>query len=336
MPQGLEDVALRELIDRLSDRVGVRRVSGGLIEFEYAGKLADLILLRTVSSVYMVIPFDVPRPRTLLGHENFTRITEQIDRVRALWPLGSYRTLHLSAAGAESPVMRRQAEALAQATALSPTRDEGDLQMRVRRGAAHSGWEVLIRLSPRPLSARSWRVCDMPGALNAAVAAAMVLLTEPRADQVYLNPACGSGTLLIEDAAVQPGGRVIGCDLSREALVCTGKNVAASEYSGRIETYPWDARQMPLERNSVDALCLDLPFGHRIGGHEANRLLYPDILRECARVAKTGAACCLLTHQARLLEDALREQGLWVVERRTRVRVGGLVPTLMLARRRRG
>ena len=32
------------------------------------------------------------------------------------------------------------------------------------------GWEVLVRLTPRPLTARPWRVCNWPGALNAVVA----------------------------------------------------------------------------------------------------------------------------------------------------------------------
>jgi tRNA (guanine6-N2)-methyltransferase len=335
VPRGIEDVAEREITSQLSHRVGGMRIGHGTIVLNYLGALPALLHLRTVTSVYLVLHFDVARPRGLLGDENLRRLLREIGRIREMWPPRAYKTLHLSAAGGQSPVMRRLVDAMEHRTGLREDPREGNLQIRVRRGNPGNGWDVLVRISPRPLSARPWRVCDMPGALNAAVAAAMVLLTEPRGKQSFLNPACGSGTLLVERAASEQAQRIIGCDIAEAALSCAQENISASGYGAAIEIYGWDAQDLPLDQSSVDAICIDLPFGHLVGTHEANHELYPRILRECARVARTGAMCCVLTHQADLLDDIVRQLGLWAVQRRTRVHVGGLVPTLFLLRRGR-
>jgi 23S rRNA G2445 N2-methylase RlmL len=210
--------------------------------------------------------------------------------------------------------------------AVSP----GDLQLRLRRCGQDdgAGWEVLLRLSPRPLSARSWRVCDMPGALNAGVAYAMAMLSQPRPDHVVLNVACGSGTLLVERLACAPASRAIGCDVDAAALRWAAQNVRAAGYDGVVELHRWDARALPLPDASVDAVLADLPFGHRVGSHGDNCTLYPAILEEAARVARTGARFVLLTPEVRRMGAVLRNVPQWKLEealpvslRRTQARV---------------
>ncbi len=335
VPRGLEDVASGEILRRLRYHVWIRDIHSGSLLFDYGGALSDLLHLRTVLSLYLVVPFTVARPRALLGHEHLRRIVVDITSVLVLWPQGSFRTVHLSAAGSGSTVMRRFVQEIARDTGLQIAPSEGNLQLRVRPSTGEAGWDVLIRLSPRPLSARPWRVCSMPGAVNAAVGAAMVLLTEPADNQLVLNPACGSGTLLVERAEVGRAARIMGCDIAGEVLVCARENIEASGYDQRVEIHQWDARHIPLPDRAVDALCIDLPFGHLVGDHRENRDLYPDILRETARVARPGALCCLLAHQGGLIDDVLTESALWRVERRSRVHTGGLVPSLFVLRRRR-
>src|SRR5581483_7823655 len=99
----------------------------------------------------------------------------------------------IDAAGADSPTFRRLAAELATRTGLADDPATGDLLLRIRPAAG--GWEVACRLSPRPLSTRAWRVRDIPFALNATIAAAMVEMTEPRPQDRFANLLCGSGTL---------------------------------------------------------------------------------------------------------------------------------------------
>src|SRR5438046_2091478 len=74
------------------------------------------------------------------------------------------------------------------------------------------GWEALVRLTPRPLAARAWRVCNLPGALDATAAHAMARWSTRAPDERLVNLACGSGTLLVERLALGPAAVALGVD----------------------------------------------------------------------------------------------------------------------------
>ena len=341
MAEGLEAIA-RDEVQRLAAanpalelRVAGQTGRGG-VPFTIAGDLRPLLALRTVQAVYLVRHFPVPRPRALLGDEHFRSLLSAIATARRLHPPDAFATLYLSAAGAESAVLTRLKQALAQHTGLAPAADEGDLQLRLRRAAGgEPGWEVLVRLSPRPLATRGWRVCNREGALNAGVAHAMALLTRTRPNDVFLNLACGSGTLLIERRASAPVRRALGCDTDPAALACARANVAASGYAG-IELHDWDATALPLPDAGVDALCADLPFGNLVGSHADNVTLYPRLLAEAARVARAGARFVLITHEVRLMDTLRRAEPAWAVEQVLPITLGGLHPRIYVLYRTPG
>ncbi|PLS77818.1 MAG: RNA methyltransferase [Chloroflexi bacterium] len=308
---GLEDIAGQEL-QRSLGRHMVREpiVREGLLPIRYAGERTALLGLATVLAVYERHHFAIPRPKALLGQSAFDTLLRAIETVRALHPRDAFQTLRISAAGEESSVLVRLREQLANATGLAYVAEEGNLLLRLRRPldarkeatqGSDPGWEVLIRLSPRPLSARRWRVCNLPGALNASVAHAMALLTQPHADDVVLNLACGSASLLIERLAAASARIAVGCDMDGGALECARANVAASGADGiRLEL--WDAGALPTPDAWVDAVLADLPFGQLVGSHERNLELYPRILREAARVTVAGGLFAAITQDIRLWE----------------------------------
>jgi tRNA (guanine6-N2)-methyltransferase len=312
----------------------VVQVEPGLVRFSAIGDERQFLQLTTALAVYRACHFAIPRPKALLGDAHFRTLVAALAEVRTLHPPGAFGTLALHAAGSDSTVMQRLRGELAQTLHLIASPAEGDLLLRLR--PLHSpagGWEVLIRLSPRPLSVRPWRVCDRPGALNAAVAQAMIRLTQPQPDECFLNLCCGSGSLLIERAAFGPARRLIGCDLDEEALDCARANVAASGDRGQIDLFLWDACSLPLPAASVDVLCADLPFGFAVGSHRKNLALYPALLREAARVARRGARFALLTHEVRLIETLLQPAEQWSVEERIRLHLRTLQPALYVLRR---
>jgi precorrin-6B methylase 2 len=306
----------------------------GRLPFTYDGPWPALLRLRTVVAVHAVLASGLPRPTALLDDGVFRRITATVGHIRSLHPARAFRTYRLSAAGAESAPFQRFRARLGQATGLTPAEDAGDLLLRFRRGA-DGRFELLARISPRPLAARDWRVCNRPGALNAAVASILASLTVPRPSDVYLNLACGSGTLLVERARLGPAGRLVGCDTDPEALACAARNVEAAGLSG-VELVDWDATRLPLPDQSVDALTVDLPFGQLVGSHAANAELYPGLLSEAARVARPGARLVAISQQVRLLERSLGA-GHWSTEevlRPTLVTSGGPIkPGIYVLRR---
>jgi 23S rRNA G2445 N2-methylase RlmL len=143
----------------------------------------------------------------------------------------------------------------------------------------------------------------MPGALNATAAHAMVALSNPRSDEIFVNIACGSATLLIERLHLTSVGRAVGYDIDAAALDCARANVGAAGLAPSIELHTGDARQLPLESGSVRTVVADLPYAMLLGTAETNRELYPDLLHEAARVLMPGGRCIVVTTQRRLMED---------------------------------
>jgi SAM-dependent methyltransferase len=344
---GLEEIVHSELRLTLHRRFRLLqpiREGSGFIAFECHGVLTDLLKIRTALAIHLVQRFPIPRPKALLGHQHFQALLRQINAVLDLWQHGVFQTLYLSAAGSESSVMNRLKDELSQHTGLKVASHEGDLLLRVRRSrferdttrsqGEEIGWEALVRLSPRPLSTRSWRVCNFEGALNATVASAICLLSEPRPQDIFLNLACGSGSIMIERMAYGPALRIIGLDLDPQALTCTRANLAASEHRlPRVGLVLADACDIPLPDHSVPVLCADLPFGHLVGSHAENVELYPCIFREAARVAQPGARFILITHEVRLTEALLKASSEWKVEKQIRVSLGGLNPHIFALHR---
>ncbi|HUS15570.1 MAG TPA: methyltransferase domain-containing protein [Chloroflexia bacterium] len=337
---GLGAVAQSELESRLGGRAALRPgARPDTLSFRYRGDLRVLLDLRAVVAVYLTRIFAVPRPRGLLGHEHFTALVAMVKTVQDLHRPGAFRTLRFSAAGDDSAVLTRLKTELAERTGLHPGDEDADLLLRLRRAGA--GWEALVRLSPRPLTARAWRVCNLPGALNAVVGHAMVALSAPAAGDRYLNLVCGSGTLLIERLAVGPAASVLGCDNDPQALQCAAANLAAAGQVARVTLIQADAGALPLPAASCDVLTADLPFGQLVGSHAGNERLYPRLLAEATRVAAPGARMLLITHEVRLLERLLAlpsTAAAWDLVETVRITLpfgaGGLNPRIYRLQRR--
>jgi len=328
---GLSSFAGEELRRRFGQRVAIYpQIEPDALRFRYRGDMRALLELRQTAAVYLIQRYSVPRPRGLLGHEHFQKLLKQIQTVQNLHPAGTFRTFRISAAGQDSSVFARIKEEISRQTGLIYEPEEAELFLRVRPSTAKmGGWEVLVRLSPRPLSARAWRICDMEGALNATVASAMIEMTLPKSRDRFLNLMCGSGTLLIERLARCPASLSVGCDIDASVLECARQNIGASGYEGDIQLLQADATRLPFPSCSFDVLCADLPWGQLVGSHEQNVSLYPSVLTEAARVAVPGTRAVMLTHEVTLFESLLSTYAaLWTLKNVIRVFQGGLHPRI--------
>lgn len=306
---GLEEFAERELRQKIgrSSRV-LGRVAEGRIALSYSGPIQPLSALRGAVAVHAVETFDVPRPRGLLGHQNLTRLMALIERATSGYPPETFATFRLSAAGADTAIFARLKEEIGAATGLRPAEGEADLLLAIRRPpAGRPGWQALARLGPRPLSARAWRVCNFPGALNATVAHAMVTLAGPTPAERFLNAACGSGTLMIERLALGPARVVVGCDVDWMALECTRSNLRASGSARRASLLAADAARLPFPDQSFETIVADLPFGMLVGSGARNAELYPGFVAGASRAAAPGAALVVITTARRLFEQTMED-----------------------------
>ena len=195
------------------------------------------------------------------------------------------------------------------------------------------GGELLIavRLSDEHMRHRDYKIAHRPGSLRPSVAAAMAWLSEPREDDIVLDPFCGAGTVLIERAQLARYKNLIGSDRDPGAIRAARENIGP-RYKP-IELYEdWDAGSLPLADASVTKIVTNLPWGIKHGSHGANRRLYGDWIAELNRVLAPKGKMVLLTAEWRLMRD-LADRGKLSVDRMTRVTVLGAQASLYECRK---
>ncbi len=330
---GLESFAIDELHSRFGAKLAqVKRLRAGFIRFRFSDRPRQLRALRSVIAVYQVHDFPIPRPKAFLGHQHFLRLTEILRDTSQSFARPA-QTLGIGAAGSRTSVMRRLKQELLETLNLEPAADgKGELFVRMLPNRETNSWEVLARISLQPLSARDYRVVNMPGSLNATVAYAMTQVDALGEGATAVNLCSGASTILIEHALSHRQHQLLAVDRSAAALEAGRRNASASGLEHLIQHIYADARRTPLVAGRADRLYADLPFGHHIGSHEANMRLYPAILTEAVRLAGPNAAFIVLTHEVKLLRHCLVKSP-WAIIREIKINLRGLHPRLFVLKR---
>ena len=132
-----------------------------------------------------------------------------------------------------------------------------------------------------------------PGVIMPKLARVLVNLSAVKAEDILLDPFCGTGGILIEAGMV--GATPIGMDIQAKMVRGASQNLLFYHLKGHLITA--DATDIPLRVNSVDAVVTDLPYGRvsLISGdiNAKSRAsfierLYEEAIGEIYRVLKRG------------------------------------------------
>lgn len=186
---------------------------------------------------------------------------------------------------------------IADARAWTYTADDRAASVNVRVFIEGQTALVGLRVAAAPLHERPYRVAERAGALKPPVAAAMLRLAAVAAGQTVLDPCCGTGTILLEAAAV--GAVPAGGDLDAQAVQAARANMRAAGAHFRVDQ--WDARRLSLPDHSIDAVVSNLPWGRQVMVDDVLADLYDEIAYEIERVLRPGGRAALLTTSPDLL-----------------------------------
>jgi 23S rRNA G2445 N2-methylase RlmL len=328
---GFEAIAADEIAQTVDGAIvrGTRAVAdkNSMLLFDYGGAARDLMALRTIEDLFVVIATlpDLPPTRDALrALEQATNRATTVDPALAL-----ARQLQPGSGGHGKMRFR----VIARQVGTTAYR-RVDAQRAVERGIATRGdhrWQLaeehalefwltllpnhasgrgqseailVLRLSDERMRHRTYKLEHLPASLRPTAAAALAWLTQPADDDLFLDPMCGAGTILIERANMGRYKLLLGGDIREEALAVVRANVGP-RYKP-IELRQWDARDLPIDAGSISAVAVNLPFGKQIGTPEDNRALYPAVLREIARVLRPGGRLVALSGDGRSLTESLR------------------------------
>jgi tRNA (guanine6-N2)-methyltransferase len=320
---GLSDIAGVELKSRfgVSPKRVTRLRTAELLEFAYKGDAKRFLGMRTTEDVFV----SVGRLK-LTGQESDLAAV----RASAIWSAPLREALAVWSQTKGGPPLKRQefrvvAQAedaqwrhyrrneimLAAEKALLRTgpnwklnRDVAPLEIWLQQ--SERDLLVSVRLSDGGMRQHGGRAEERAAALRPSVAAAMIVLTDPQADDVFLDPMCGTGTILLERAVAGRYQLLIGGDIEQSAVHATLTNFGPRHKPRRIERM--DATKLPLEDASVNKIACNLPWGRQISEQAALPSMYAGMLREAGRVLMPGGRMVLLTSEWDLLKRAIKDR----------------------------
>ncbi|MFC1618281.1 methyltransferase [Patescibacteria group bacterium] len=308
--KGLEDIAEGELANKLSDFSIVKKDAGHIL-IEYNGHPRRLLDLRTIEDVFYVIftQTDLDRSRASLRI-----IKEQIQHYSFDDALKYHSQLYSKSKRPTHQVFahlygRRNFRRADLEQVVSNAIKQKFHQWKAVHGKAKLEFDVRLfkdgeaimslRLTDKYFSNRKYKVADIPGSLKPTVAAALVMLSKPQDTDVFLDPFCGAGTILMERSLINPAKQIIGSDLDKFARQAAIENTTKR---GGIEIHDWDATSLPLPDQSIDVIITNPPFGKKIAQTEN---LFTKFLSEAGRVIKKSGRLVVLNSDVNGFEQAL-------------------------------
>ena len=352
---GLEEVAWGELQEKLAAPRLVRQERGRLF-FDSDSSPRELLGLRSVENVHAYVG-------------EFGDITAEEGSLPYIREQLAQMALDDQVAMYESAVGPKPDPSFRVTTKRTGTHDFNSTQVAAFAGAGvidRYGWRVDLtghdlevrvdirqdtclvglRLSDETMSRRS-RLEHAPASLKSTVAHCMIRLIGWAEDDVFLDPMCGAGTLLVERIAFGRPKLLMGGDRDEASLAKAainlqhavwGRQPACREVAERSQPdaahlLRWDARRLPLARGSVNRITCNLPWGRRIGSHRVNVHLYPAFVHEMGWLLAEGGHAALLTAEKRLITRLIHRDARLSLVDRCPIKVGGMRATIYLVRR---
>jgi tRNA (guanine6-N2)-methyltransferase len=324
---GIEEIAWLEVRERLPGAAFgeylFAKNQNGLLLFSFDGDKDDLLKLRTTEDVFLLAANQEKMSRgkedlsriykTVAEGESFGRAVNSLLRWRRFSGPPTFRVI--SRKYGQHQYRRKDFESAVLQGVISryphwtPVVDGG--QVEIWANMLGSQLIIGLRLSDRSMRHRYDKRVELPASLRPSVAAAMVFLTDPQPEDYFLDPLCGSGTILLERMNAGPYAKILGGDIAGEAVEATRQNLPQrrkGRKQQKIDVRLWDATALPLEDGSISKVAANLPFGKQIAAAQDLEKLYTGIFSEMARVVKPQGRIVLLSSEYDLVKQLMRRQ----------------------------
>jgi len=323
---GLEAVVEAELGETWRPRLA----GPGVVDARLDGPLARAAAIRTATHVgFPLDPVPVRddlaeaivrailEPRSLAILRTFTRTGGGRIRFRLAWTGGGHR--------------RALAWKCAELVAAATTELVND--------PTESTWEMIVddyrdrvalELVPRGFVDErfAYRKETVAASSHPSIAAALVRLVPPRADDVVWDPFVGAGAELVERARLGPYASLLGTDLESAAIGSARANLAAAGVTGaRLEI----ADAITFDPGKVSVIVTNPPMGRRVQRGTHGELL-ERFVDHAARVLVPGGALVWAVPDPVRLNARAERAGL-VLEKAFTVDMGGFPAELSIHRK---
>lgn len=321
---GLEYVLSEEMLSKIRD-VQIVQIQRGKVFFTSDEPFASLGLLRSADNLFQ--PLDRFRIGPHKRHLSYLKKRLSSLDLDVLPKTKSFR-VNASRKGKHTYSRFEAADAAMEGIQEKyPEWKRGtahDHHIEFRLDLDHDDALFSLRLTDAGFRYRNTQKVFARAALSPPVAHAMVWLSEPSETDIFVDPCCGSGTLLSERSAY-PATVITGGDISGTMVMAARENL---EGSG-IKVKEWDARCLPIDSGHVDKVVTNLPFGRQIVPDGDILSFYHDVMKEIERVLKPGGKAVILSEHGEQMTAEAGRMG-WTRQKCFSLSLKGLHPVLQV------
>jgi len=289
--KGLNNFVQKELLE-----LKIGHLMDKYDNIQYIGNFKQLHKAKTINEVYLEFHSKYLNPKYLSNHKSI--IGELIEKVFADSDILKFRTFSVSAAGIDSQEIQNIIHYISTTYRL---KQEATADLKIEIGYRNNEWVIACRTTPRPLSLRPWRVCNIEGGMNPTIAYCMNILTIPEDSQQILNIFSGSSTLLIERANIAKSKNLIGFDYNGKTNACAIQNIKQAGLIKQISIKTLDIFDNP-NLGLFNIVVTDLPFGIKIGKHEDLENLYKTTIQYILKSLVSNGMAIIYTSKYKILE----------------------------------
>ena len=158
------------------------------------------------------------------------------------------------------------------------------------------------------------------GGIRPSVAHCLVRLSNPKNDDIFYDPFCGSGTIPYERMNYKYK-KIFASDISPDVL-----NIAQTNLDDSVITFQSDACNTKMKNNSVDVVVTNLPWGKQINIDNLQDL-YDCFFKELKRIMKNDGRALMLTNQDELIYT-MGSKHLFTINKLVEFSLHGLHPSV--------
>jgi 23S rRNA G2445 N2-methylase RlmL len=362
---GLQEVVINEIskCEPLRGKIFLIERNSDSLFFNFGIKVdskmyAGLLSLKSVMNVFLVQrgeklhPLHINNHKSILGDMIETVLRLEKEK-HAPSKKPAFKTFKLRCAGSDSPEVHAIQKYISETFKLQATQSAStgisnaepssislgiDLDMYIHKPEAI--WEIGVRLTPRPLSVRDYKIEHIKGGINPTVAYAMntmafsqLLLQQPSSTSMkplkpdiqtnfsYLNICSGSATLLIEayfqsaTANISTNGHFLGFDIDKKTNSQAIRNIQNAGLIRDIQIKTADLLDKPDfgdKYAKFDIITSDLPFGMQIGKDEDLDKLYKTFVEYTTEKLEKDGVLVVYTTEIDTFEKALHGSALTI------------------------
>jgi 16S rRNA G966 N2-methylase RsmD len=302
---GLKSIVLDEISKH--PELNIAELGEDKIYLDFVPDFKNILSMRSITNAYVTKRGAKFNPYYTCNHKS---ILGDLIKIVIGDTKNVFKSFKLRCAGSDSKEVKEIQSYIVSTFKLKESED-ADLEIYISKPSEI--WEISVRLTPRPLSLRSYRVANIKGGLNSTVAFAMNTHLDLNGDKSYLNVFSGSGTLLIEAGLSNPNLKLIGFDIDGKSNALAIQNIKKAGLIKQIHLKTADIYDKP-HLGRFDIIVSDLPFGMQISSKENLDNLYQKFVTYCEETLNDDGTLVAYTTEYKTLESVLESSKFRIIK----------------------